>query len=706
MKILTLTLLIGIVSCTPQCRRGENPRTSPEPLRFCGNYTTLGCCSANTDRSLSRTLQDMERFLRNENPSLWRRCESYAKDFLCEMCSPFSYHIFRDNAQREKLFPGLCKGYCMKFLAECEPIVGYYMNGLDATNSEEFGRLRMLLRDRNLSGFCDAVAPHDGAYCYPEVLTNASVQSQLVDIQTNQVSDDNHQVMNFDNNSGQQNNPRAITNEDFGNMMRQNPPPQNIVPGRFGPRPGRFGPRFLGNEARVEERTRNPPNSPFRGPRPPPQAINLGVHDNAAGREQWTQNLRNGAFRGVRPSTQPNNPRVLDNEARREESIQNPLNGILRGSRPPPEPNDIRFLGIESNGVEWTPQSILIDPRPLTQSNDPRVSDNEANGAGWLQNPRNGRFRGPIPPFEPNNARGPNNAVSGPRPPAGPNDPRVLGIESRREEWIQNPQNGPVRGPRPPPEPSDPRVLGSESRRAEWMQNPLNGPVRGSRPLPEPNNPRLPDNADRREDLIQNPQNGLFRGEIPPTNPRGFGNEGDGRGLIQNPQNSPLRDPRPQSQINNPIVTGNDNFEERWNQNPQNVPFVDPIPPNPPNGALAGLPTQPTNPRVLSNEAVQTLNPPNGPLADSRPSTGPINHQVHDNDASRNPIQPTMLNNPGASQESSQQTLPNIQQNTAHNGHERGGLQELMQAALQNNDQDTALNEQDYGDYEEINEMK
>ncbi len=164
----TAWLLLGasmLCVCTqghPQCLDFLPPfEVIDDELPFCSLYTELGCCTHEDGKRLQNLYTDVVKNAQNSIEDI-SSCVNYVKDILCQECSPYAVHIFSaEDTRTKRAFPGLCTSYCRDFYDRCKDVVP-----LITTDDEVVQSLSS--RER----FCEAIAPSDVDYCYPDLLSN------------------------------------------------------------------------------------------------------------------------------------------------------------------------------------------------------------------------------------------------------------------------------------------------------------------------------------------------------------------------------------------------------------------------------------------------------------------------------------------------------------------------------------------------------
>ncbi|XP_004434433.1 PREDICTED: HHIP-like protein 1 [Ceratotherium simum simum] len=105
-----------------------------------------------------------------ERSERWAACAGYALDLLCQECSPYAAHLYdaEDPSTPLRTVPGLCEDYCLDVWQTCR------------------GLFRHLSPDRELwalegnrAKFCRYLSLDDVDYCFPRLLVNENLNSNL-----------------------------------------------------------------------------------------------------------------------------------------------------------------------------------------------------------------------------------------------------------------------------------------------------------------------------------------------------------------------------------------------------------------------------------------------------------------------------------------------------------------------------------------------
>lgn len=77
-----LALRVLLAAAHPQCLDFRPPFRPPQPLSFCVQYSSFGCCTAEQDAELARRFRALETRL---DAGVWATCAGYALDLLCQV---------------------------------------------------------------------------------------------------------------------------------------------------------------------------------------------------------------------------------------------------------------------------------------------------------------------------------------------------------------------------------------------------------------------------------------------------------------------------------------------------------------------------------------------------------------------------------------------------------------------------------------------
>ncbi|KAG8448743.1 hypothetical protein GDO86_015709 [Hymenochirus boettgeri] len=169
---LGLLLAMGpwFVTGHPQCLDYKPPFQPSQPLTFCSTYSSFGCCDYTQDEVIASRFHYITDFLDHSGVAV---CGDYIRDILCQECSPYAAHLYDAEDANTPLrdLPGLCGNYCMEFWTRCRSTLSLIIEDRDVTKLES-----------DLNKFCSLLTLDDVNYCYPNVLTNAELNSGLGDV--------------------------------------------------------------------------------------------------------------------------------------------------------------------------------------------------------------------------------------------------------------------------------------------------------------------------------------------------------------------------------------------------------------------------------------------------------------------------------------------------------------------------------------------
>ncbi|KAM5239914.1 LOW QUALITY PROTEIN: HHIP-like protein 1 [Hipposideros larvatus] len=162
-----LALRVLRTAAHPQCLDFRPPFRPPQPLRFCAQYSAFGCCAPEQDAALADRFGALAARV---DAGVWAACAGYALDLLCQECSPYAAHLYdaEDPSTPLRTVPGLCEDYCLDMWQTCR------------------GLFRHLSPDRELwalegnrAKFCRYLTLDDTDYCFPYLLVNQNLNSNL-----------------------------------------------------------------------------------------------------------------------------------------------------------------------------------------------------------------------------------------------------------------------------------------------------------------------------------------------------------------------------------------------------------------------------------------------------------------------------------------------------------------------------------------------
>ncbi|XP_076834557.1 HHIP-like protein 2 [Brachyhypopomus gauderio] len=152
----------------PQCLDYQPPFKPFAHLEFCNQYEKFGCCDQKNDNLIAEKYWDIMDLLGDEGYEL---CGNVVKDILCQECSPYAAHLYdaEDPYTPVRHLPGLCFTYCSDFHVKCHSVVKYLTDSKILLESCDQDRLR----------FCNLINLADQDYCYPNVVKNNDLYSNL-----------------------------------------------------------------------------------------------------------------------------------------------------------------------------------------------------------------------------------------------------------------------------------------------------------------------------------------------------------------------------------------------------------------------------------------------------------------------------------------------------------------------------------------------
>uniref|UniRef100_A0AAY4C978 HHIP-like protein 2 n=1 Tax=Denticeps clupeoides TaxID=299321 RepID=A0AAY4C978_9TELE len=170
-RVLLALLHAALLRCAsshPQCLDFQPPFRPPHHLEFCSLYDAFGCCDQRADNRIAERYWDIVDLLDSD---AYEPCGDLLKDILCQECSPYAAHLYdaEDPYTPVRHLPGLCFVYCSEFHSKCHSVVKYLTDNKILRES--------CVSDR--SRFCNLIDLPDKDYCYPDVLHNTNLYSNL-----------------------------------------------------------------------------------------------------------------------------------------------------------------------------------------------------------------------------------------------------------------------------------------------------------------------------------------------------------------------------------------------------------------------------------------------------------------------------------------------------------------------------------------------
>ncbi|NXK75448.1 HIPL2 protein, partial [Amazona guildingii] len=167
--LLYLSLcLIKCLLAHPQCLDYGPPFQPPFHLEFCSAYENFGCCDQEKDNSIAAKYWDIMDCI---DPRGHKLCGTYIKDILCQECSPYAAHLYDAENPGTPLrnIPGLCFDYCSEFHFNCHSAISLLTSDTHIQGCCETNRTH----------FCSLLHLHDEDYCFPNVLKNTALNTNL-----------------------------------------------------------------------------------------------------------------------------------------------------------------------------------------------------------------------------------------------------------------------------------------------------------------------------------------------------------------------------------------------------------------------------------------------------------------------------------------------------------------------------------------------
>nr|XP_044630236.1 LOW QUALITY PROTEIN: HHIP-like protein 1 [Equus asinus] len=151
----------------PQCLDFRPPFRPPEPLRFCAQYSAFGCCAPEQDAALAHRFGALAARVDADE---WAACAGYALDLLCQECSPYAAHLYdaEDPSTPLRTLPGLCEDYCLDMWQTCRGLIRHLSPDRELWALED-----------NRAKFCHYLSLDDTDYCFPRLLVNENLNSNL-----------------------------------------------------------------------------------------------------------------------------------------------------------------------------------------------------------------------------------------------------------------------------------------------------------------------------------------------------------------------------------------------------------------------------------------------------------------------------------------------------------------------------------------------
>ncbi|XP_064230578.1 HHIP-like protein 1 isoform X1 [Aotus nancymaae] len=162
-----LALWVLGAAAHPQCLDFRPPFRPQQLLSLCSRYSAFGCCDEKRDAELtSRFWSLANRMLAAE----WADCAGYARELLCQECSPYAAHLYdaEDPSTPLRTVPGLCQDYCLTMWQKCRRLIRHFSTDKELQALED-----------NRDKFCHRLSLDDADYCYPNLMVNKNLNSDL-----------------------------------------------------------------------------------------------------------------------------------------------------------------------------------------------------------------------------------------------------------------------------------------------------------------------------------------------------------------------------------------------------------------------------------------------------------------------------------------------------------------------------------------------
>ncbi|KAI7804780.1 HHIP-like protein 2 [Triplophysa rosa] len=174
MRGLFISVCIILFSCLrltlahPQCLDYQPPFKPLYHIEFCNQHGNFGCCDQQMDNRIGMSYWDIMDLIGEE---AYEACGDLVKDIMCQECSPYAAHLFdaEDPYTPVRHIPGLCSAYCSEFHRKCHFVVKYLTNSRTLLEACEKDDLH----------FCNIIDLPDQDYCFPNVLRNNELYSNL-----------------------------------------------------------------------------------------------------------------------------------------------------------------------------------------------------------------------------------------------------------------------------------------------------------------------------------------------------------------------------------------------------------------------------------------------------------------------------------------------------------------------------------------------
>ncbi|XP_077980158.1 HHIP-like protein 2 [Glandiceps talaboti] len=160
--------IVTIVSCHPQCLDYLPPFAENQGLTFCPEYSAFGCCTILHENEIKEKYDNMLKEIKAMG-QVSSKCQNYMQRILCQECSPFASHLYDTETNlAKKIFPGLCRDYCLEFYEKCSHVIQYMTDDESVISASETG-----------PAFCEYIRASDEDYCYPDILDDDVLAEEL-----------------------------------------------------------------------------------------------------------------------------------------------------------------------------------------------------------------------------------------------------------------------------------------------------------------------------------------------------------------------------------------------------------------------------------------------------------------------------------------------------------------------------------------------
>uniref|UniRef100_A0A2K5DCK6 HHIP like 1 n=1 Tax=Aotus nancymaae TaxID=37293 RepID=A0A2K5DCK6_AOTNA len=160
-----LALWVLGAAAHPQCLDFRPPFRPQQLLSLCSRYSAFGCCDEKRDAELtSRFWSLANRMLAAE----WADCAGYARELLCQVSGRAATARAEDPSTPLRTVPGLCQDYCLTMWQKCRRLIRHFSTDKELQALED-----------NRDKFCHRLSLDDADYCYPNLMVNKNLNSDL-----------------------------------------------------------------------------------------------------------------------------------------------------------------------------------------------------------------------------------------------------------------------------------------------------------------------------------------------------------------------------------------------------------------------------------------------------------------------------------------------------------------------------------------------